>query len=133
MEILVGEFQGRCATTCFAVCSRQNGLAQRPRSAARDPQQPEHRSTARAVSLLSTRDAPAAAELIVATSCSKNFGLYRERTGAIVLMSDGAHRAQVKALREEHAIYMVNSSRINVAGASHDNVDRLCDAVMSVL
>ena len=45
----------------------------------------------------------------------------------------GIDPAQVKALREEHAIYMVDSSRINVAGASHDNVDRLCDAVMSVL
>ena len=160
-------------------------------------------------------------ELILATSCSKNFGLYRERTGAIVLLSGDARAAstarsqllnvirgiysmppshggaiveeilgdealrrdwcqeldamrdringlrsllverfaargdagrfgfierqrgmfsflgidpaQVKALREEHAIYMVDSSRINVAGASRENVDRLCDAVMAVL
>ncbi|MDJ0869188.1 MAG: amino acid aminotransferase [Myxococcota bacterium] len=160
-------------------------------------------------------------ELIVATSCSKNFGLYRERTGAIALISESAPTAriarsqllnvirgiysmppshggaivdrilgdealrgewlrelgtmrdrihalrsllalrfadhgdagrfsflgrqrgmfsllgigpaQVKALRDEHAIYLVDSSRINVAGASHDNVDRLCGAVMSVL
>jgi aspartate aminotransferase len=160
-------------------------------------------------------------ELIVATSCSKNFGLYRERTGAIVLVSGdaktagsvrsqllnvirgiysmppshggaivetilgddelradwlrelasmrerinslrsllvkrfadrgdagrfsfierqrgmfsflGISEAQVQVLREEHGIYMVDSSRINVAGASQDNVDRLCDAVMSVL
>lgn len=160
-------------------------------------------------------------ELIVASSCSKNFGLYRERTGAAVLLSQNAKQAdaarsqllsvirgiysmppahggaivdiilndralrtewevelaemrdrinslrtllverfaqrgdrgrfefiarqrgmfsflgidpgQVKALREEHAIYLVDSSRINVAGANHANIDRLCDAVMSVL
>jgi len=160
-------------------------------------------------------------ELIVATSCSKNFGLYRERTGSIALLSanaktesitrsqllnvirgiysmppahgsaivetilgdaalrseweselgemrdringlrsllverfaargDGGRFAfierqrgmfsflgitpeQVNRLREEHALYMVESSRINVAGASTDNVDALCDAVMSVL
>ena len=160
-------------------------------------------------------------ELIVASSCSKNFGLYRERTGAIALLSGDGRTAstarsqllnvvrgiysmppshggaiveeilgdeslrrdwkqeldamrdringlrsllverfaargdggrfgfierqrgmfsflgidpgQVKALREEHAIYMIDSSRLNVAGASRENVDRLCDAVMSVL
>ena len=160
-------------------------------------------------------------ELIVAASCSKNFGLYRERTGAIVVLSDSAPTAliaqsqllsvirgiysmppshggaivdlilsddalrgewlrelgtmrdrihtmrsllvegfadrrdagrfsfigrqrgmfsflgldaeQLKALREEYAIYMVDSSRINVAGARPDDVDALCDAVMSVL
>ncbi len=160
-------------------------------------------------------------EVILATSCSKNFGLYRERTGALTLLSgdskieattrsqllnvirgiysmppahggaivetiltDPALRAdwerelaqmrdringlrqllverfaargdggrfefierqrgmfsflgispqQVESLRNDHAIYMVDSSRVNVAGASHENVDRFCDAVMSVL
>jgi aspartate aminotransferase len=160
-------------------------------------------------------------ELIVASSCSKNFGLYRERTGAVTLLSDNAKSAeatrsqllnvirgiysmppshggaivteilsdaalradweqelsemrgrinelrevlverfaargdegrfefiarqrgmfsflgigadQVEKLRTEHGIYMVDSSRINIAGASRENVDRLCDAVMSVL
>ncbi len=160
-------------------------------------------------------------ELIVATSCSKNFGLYRERTGAITLISNDASAAgvgrsqllnvvrgiysmppshggaivetilgdaalrrsweteltqmrdringlrallverfaergdagrfgfiarqrgmfsflgitpeQVARLRDEHAIYMVDSSRINVAGASVENAGALCDAVMSVL
>jgi aspartate aminotransferase len=160
-------------------------------------------------------------ELIVATSCSKNFGLYRERTGAVALLSGdakaeatsrsqllnvirgiysmppahggaivdtilgdeklradweaelaemrgringlrtllverfaargdggrfafiakqrgmfsflGIDPAQVKTLRESHGIYMVDSSRINVAGVNDSNVDRFCDAVMSVL
>ena len=160
-------------------------------------------------------------ELVVAASCSKNFGLYRERTGAIALVSnderaagvarsqllnvirgiysmppshggaivetilgDAALRAaweteltemrdringlrallverfaergdggrfgfiarqrgmfsflgitpeQVALLRDEHAIYMVDSSRINVAGASVENAGAFCDAVMAVL
>ena len=160
-------------------------------------------------------------ELIVATSCSKNFGLYRERTGAIALLSDAPAAApvarsqllnvirgiysmppshggaivetiladdalrgswlrelatmrdringlrallverfaergdggrfgfiarqrgmfsflgitpeQVARLREEHAVYMIDSSRINVAGASAENAGAVCDAVMAVL
>jgi aspartate aminotransferase len=165
--------------------------------------------------------ADALPELIVASSCSKNFGLYRERTGAVVLLSRdprsaettrsqllnvirgiysmppahggaivdeilgdralrqawegeleemrnrintlrallverfaargdggrfefiarqrgmfsflGIDPAQVETLRDQHAIYLLDSSRINVAGESHTNIDRLCDAVMSVL
>ena len=45
----------------------------------------------------------------------------------------GISPQQVESLRNDHAIYMVDSSRMNVAGASHENVDRFCDAVMSVL
>jgi len=33
-------------------------------------------------------------EMIVATSCSKNFGLYRERTGAAIVISDSLKEAQ---------------------------------------
>jgi aromatic-amino-acid transaminase len=33
-------------------------------------------------------------ELMVAVSCSKNFGIYRERTGALLTLSDNAHTAQ---------------------------------------
>lgn len=41
----------------------------------------------------------------------------------------GLTRAQVQALRNDHAIYMVGSGRINVAGITHDNCGRLCDAI----
>lgn len=34
-------------------------------------------------------------ELLVAVSCSKNFGLYRERTGCAILMHKQAHTAQL--------------------------------------
>jgi len=34
-------------------------------------------------------------EMIVASSCSKNFGLYRERTGTVIIISSNAERAQI--------------------------------------
>lgn len=40
---------------------------------------------------------------------------------------------QVKALREQHAIYVVGSGRISVAGMTEDNMDYLCSAIASVL
>lgn len=41
-------------------------------------------------------------------------------------------KAQVERLREEHAIYVVGSGRINVAGITEANVERLCDAIAAV-
>ncbi len=160
-------------------------------------------------------------ELLVASSCSKNFGLYRERTGAIMFMaaepeqaartqSQAAHAArqiysmppahgaliagailesselrtaweteltemrdringvrgllaeklnannvgidfefiqrergmfsflgitaeQVNQLREQYGIYMVDSTRINVAGVNSSNIDYLVESVLAVL
>ncbi|MDG5467231.1 aspartate/tyrosine/aromatic aminotransferase [Deltaproteobacteria bacterium IMCC39524] len=42
-------------------------------------------------------------------------------------------KEQVKELREKYSIYIVDSGRINVAGLTHDNMDRLCEAVKAVL
>ncbi len=162
----------------------------------------------------------AAPEVIVAASCSKNMGLYRERVGASIIIAGSAERAQaiqsqgtvaarriysmppahgcilagkvltqpdlnqlwrdelaemcqrindlrallvaklnektghdfgfiqrekgmfsflgltpgqVERLREEHSVYMVGSSRINIAGANHANVDYFAEAVAKVL
>ena len=160
-------------------------------------------------------------ELIVVTSCSKNFGLYRERTGAMTLiadsdvttaiattqiaaaaramysmppdhgaavvqliLNDGALRSewdaelttmrnringlraqlvkqfkaanmdedfsfierekgmfsflglnvdQVQSLVNDYSIYLVNSSRINVAGVNDDNIDYLASSLAAVL
>ena len=38
-------------------------------------------------------------ELVITASCSKNFGLYRERTGAVMLLSSNADNAAVAASR----------------------------------
>lgn len=40
---------------------------------------------------------------------------------------------QVKALRDDYAIYIVGSGRINVAGMTEGNMDYLCDAIADVL
>lgn len=40
---------------------------------------------------------------------------------------------QVNRLKQEFAIYIVGSGRINVAGITHDNIKPLCDAISSVL
>ncbi|WP_016956013.1 aromatic amino acid transaminase [Catenovulum agarivorans] len=160
-------------------------------------------------------------EALIATSCSKNFGLYRERTGILtsvsespvlagaalshmlniareiysmppsyggaavgILLADEALTAewktelaemcsrmidlrallvnkihergveedfsfinrqkgmftflgitpeQVQSIRDEYAIYMAGSSRINIAGVSSSNVDYLADAIAATL
>ncbi|MER2492926.1 aromatic amino acid transaminase [Catenovulum sediminis] len=160
-------------------------------------------------------------EALIATSCSKNFGLYRERTGLITTVSEtpelaaaalshvlniareiysmppsyggaavgiilqdqalttewkgelaemcarmrtlrsmlvnkihergvdedfsfinrqngmftflGITPEQVQAIRDEYAIYMAGSSRINIAGISSSNVDYIADAVAAIL
>ncbi|MEM1304379.1 MAG: amino acid aminotransferase, partial [Planctomycetota bacterium] len=41
-------------------------------------------------------------------------------------------KEQVDRLREEHSIYIVGSGRINVAGVTEANVDRLCAAIATV-
>jgi len=45
----------------------------------------------------------------------------------------GLSRGQAIALREEHSVYMLESSRINVAGVNGANIDYLAEAVGKVL
>jgi aspartate/tyrosine/aromatic aminotransferase len=45
----------------------------------------------------------------------------------------GLTKEQVEQLREKYSIYIVGSGRINVAGMTPDNMDRLCEAIKSVL
>ncbi|MBT0586388.1 amino acid aminotransferase [Alteromonas oceanisediminis] len=40
---------------------------------------------------------------------------------------------QVQQMRDDHSVYFVDSSRVNIAGINHENVDRLADALISVL
>lgn len=42
-------------------------------------------------------------------------------------------KEQVTELREKYSIYIVDSGRINVAGLTRDNMDRLCEALKAVL
>jgi aspartate aminotransferase len=45
----------------------------------------------------------------------------------------GLTKEQVRTLRERHAVYIVDSGRINVAGMNEQNLPRLCDAIAGVL
>lgn len=44
----------------------------------------------------------------------------------------GLNKDQVETLKTEHGIYIVGSGRINVAGMTDSNLDKLCQAVVSV-
>ncbi len=44
----------------------------------------------------------------------------------------GLNPDQVDRLREDHAIYILKSGRINVAGINNGNLERLCNAIASV-
>lgn len=45
----------------------------------------------------------------------------------------GLTKDQVETLKREHAIYIVGSGRINVAGMTESNMGKLCAAIVSVL
>ncbi len=45
----------------------------------------------------------------------------------------GLNKQQVQTLREKHAVYIVGSGRISVAGMTETNMPRLCEAIVSVL
>lgn len=44
----------------------------------------------------------------------------------------GLTKEDVQRLRDEHAIYIVGSGRINVAGMTQANIDKLCQAIAAV-
>ena len=45
----------------------------------------------------------------------------------------GLNKEQVQTLQEKYSIYIVGSGRINVAGITAANVDRLCQAIADLL
>jgi aromatic-amino-acid transaminase len=45
----------------------------------------------------------------------------------------GLNKEQVGVLKLQHAIYIVGSGRINVAGLTADNIDATCEAIAAVL
>ncbi|MFP6681042.1 MAG: aminotransferase class I/II-fold pyridoxal phosphate-dependent enzyme, partial [Gammaproteobacteria bacterium] len=45
----------------------------------------------------------------------------------------GIDQGQISRLQKEFSIYMVDSSRINVAGLNSHNIDYVCDAIATVL
>jgi aspartate/tyrosine/aromatic aminotransferase len=66
-----------------------------------------------------------------ARGVQQNFDFIRHQRG--MFSFSGLTKQQVEALRAQFAIYIVGSGRINVAGMTTANMDRLCDAIKAVL
>jgi aspartate aminotransferase len=61
----------------------------------------------------------------------KDFNFINNQNGMFTFL--GINPEQVQKIRDEYAIYMAGSSRINIAGISNSNVDYIADAVAAVL
>ncbi len=61
----------------------------------------------------------------------QDFDFIRRENGMFSFL--GLSGDQVTRLREEFSVYMVGSSRINVAGVNHSNIDYLAQSVAKVL
>ncbi len=58
-------------------------------------------------------------------------GFIEQQNGMFTM--SGLTKDQVAALKADHAIYIVGSGRINVAGITPANIDTLCDAIAVVI
>ena len=70
-------------------------------------------------------------ETLAAKGVAGDYSFIRRQKG--MFSFSGLTRDQVDALRQKHAIYIVGSGRINVAGMTESNMDRLCTAIAGVL
>lgn len=62
---------------------------------------------------------------------ARDFSFIREEKGMFSFL--GLSPEQVQKLVNEHSVYLVGSSRINVAGINNNNIDRLVSAIEAVL
>lgn len=70
-------------------------------------------------------------EGLAAAGAKQDFSFIQQQKG--MFSFSGLSKAQVQILKEKHGIYIVGSGRLNVAGMTTDNMDRLCAAIVSVL
>lgn len=70
------------------------------------------------------------AEAMRARTNSDRFDFIAHHRGMFSLM--GATSEQVSKLRDDHAIYAISDSRINIAGLIEDRIDEIADAFASV-
>jgi aspartate aminotransferase len=62
---------------------------------------------------------------------AQDFSFLKQQKG--MFSYSGLTKEQVRALRENHAIYVVGSGRINVAGLTEENLPIVCEAIAQVL
>ena len=68
---------------------------------------------------------------LAARKTSMDFSFIAKERGMFSFL--GITKEQVIRLREEFHVYMVESSRVNIAGINHGNVDKVADAIAAVL
>lgn len=68
---------------------------------------------------------------MVVTGCAQDFSFIPQQKGMFSFL--GINKQQVGQLRDEYSIYMVNSSRINIAGLSAQNLSYVAQSLSSVL
>ncbi len=66
-----------------------------------------------------------------ALGVTRDFSFIERQNG--MFSFTGLTREQVRALREDYSIYMVDSGRINVAGLNTSNLSAVCEAIAAVL
>ena len=71
------------------------------------------------------------AEKIAASSIQRDFSFLQRQSGMFSFL--GISVEQVQRLRDEFSIYIVNSSRVNVASFNNANTDYFIEALATVL
>jgi aspartate/tyrosine/aromatic aminotransferase len=70
-------------------------------------------------------------ETLKAKGVSKDFSFIKSQNG--MFSFSGLDKVRVEKLKTVYGVYIVGSGRINVAGMTKDNMDRLCSAIAAVL
>jgi aspartate/tyrosine/aromatic aminotransferase len=70
-------------------------------------------------------------ETLASKGVDRDFSFIKDQRG--MFSFSGLTKDHVERLKKEYAIYIVGSGRINVAGMTEGNMDRLCTAIASVL
>lgn len=68
---------------------------------------------------------------LAALGAARDFSFIEQQNG--MFSFTGLTRDQVRSLRQQYAIYMVDSGRINVAGLTSSNLSAVCEAIADVL
>ena len=71
------------------------------------------------------------AQIMIDKNSPHDFSSITEQCG--MFSFSGLSKLQVDRLRNEYSIYIVGNGRINVAGITDNNIERLCDAILGVL
>lgn len=71
------------------------------------------------------------AERLVDNAADIDFSFIRRQKGMFSFL--GISPAQVDRLRAEFGVYMIGSTRINLAGINHGNIDYLAESLHAVL